>query len=75
MLKHVKDLHEHVINSVSLKTRGREWQDIKKRVTNQVVLRVVSCIQIASKLTSHYKVSTIQSKLDRHFLAWKLLYN
>jgi len=56
MLKHVQDLHEHVKNSVSIKTRGREWRDIKKRVTNQIVLRVVSCIQIASKLTSHYRV-------------------
>lgn len=57
MIQHVQDLHEHVTNSSHIKTRGKDWEEIKKRVTNQVVLRVVSCIQIASKLTSHYRVS------------------
>lgn len=56
MIQHVEDLYEHVANTGDVKTRGKEWNEIKKRVTNQVVLRVVSCIQIASKLTSHYRI-------------------
>ncbi|XP_060600552.1 cyclin N-terminal domain-containing protein 1-like [Ruditapes philippinarum] len=56
MLQHVQDLHEHVVNTHPVKTRMKEWQEIQKRVSNQVVLRVISCIQIASKLTSHYRI-------------------
>ncbi|XP_052819972.1 cyclin N-terminal domain-containing protein 1-like [Mya arenaria] len=56
MLQHVRDLHDHVIKNCQAKTRSREWTDIKKRVTNQVVLRIVSCVQIASKMTSHYRI-------------------
>ncbi|XP_052286387.1 cyclin N-terminal domain-containing protein 1-like isoform X2 [Dreissena polymorpha] len=56
MLQHVNDLHQHVLKSGNLKTRDKDWLDIKKRVSNQVVLRIITCIQIASKLTSHYRV-------------------
>ncbi|XP_053378522.1 cyclin N-terminal domain-containing protein 1-like [Mercenaria mercenaria] len=56
MVQHVQDLHEHVVNTSGMKTRGKDWHEIQNRVRNQVVLRVVSCIQIASKLTSHYRI-------------------
>lgn len=56
MLKHLQDLHEHVLNSTHSRERGQEWVEIKGRVNNQVVLRILSCIQIASKLTSHYRI-------------------
>ena len=59
MLQHIQELHEHVLKTAGIKTRTKEWTEIKKRVSNQIVLRVISCIQIASKLTSHYKVCQI----------------
>ncbi|WAR14090.1 CNTD1-like protein, partial [Mya arenaria] len=37
MLQHVRDLHDHVIKNCQAKTRSREWTDIKKRVTNQIL--------------------------------------
>ncbi|XP_074655761.1 cyclin N-terminal domain-containing protein 1-like [Tubulanus polymorphus] len=35
-----------------------DWQSILDRISNQMVLRIVSCCQIASKLVSHYKIIT-----------------
>ena len=56
MLKHVNDLYSHVLKSRS-KHKLKDWNLILGRIKNQVTLRLVSCCQIASKLTSHYKVS------------------
>ncbi|KAL5015345.1 hypothetical protein ScPMuIL_009615 [Solemya velum] len=58
IFKHIQDLYSHVQNSGS-NYKKRDWQAIMDRIQNQVLLRVVSCCQIASKLTSHYRV-TIQ---------------
>ncbi|XP_071144761.1 cyclin N-terminal domain-containing protein 1-like isoform X1 [Mytilus edulis] len=57
MLKHVNDLYSHVLKTNS-KKRKKDWNLILDRIKNQVTLRLVSCCQIASKLTSHYKVVT-----------------
>ena len=56
MQEHLDNLHEHVINNHCAKTRMKEWEEIQKRISGQVVLRMVSCVQIASKLTCHYNV-------------------
>ena len=55
LYNHVHDLHDHVLK-LPMKRQIKEWQKIQDSVSNQVLLRVVSCCQIASKLTSHYKV-------------------
>lgn len=57
MLKHVNDLYSHVLKTNSKKQK-KDWNLILDRIKNQVTLRLVSCCQIASKLTSHYKVVT-----------------
>jgi len=56
MVRHIQDLYEHVQN-MSSKNRKQDWLVVMDRVRNQVLLRAVSCCQLASKLTSHYKVA------------------
>ena len=53
MVQHIYDLFKHIKKS----GRYSDWLGTMERVKNQVVLRIVTCCQIASKLTSHYKVS------------------
>ena len=55
MVRHIQDLYTHVQN-MSSKNRKQDWLVVMDRVRNQVLLRAVSCCQLASKLTSHYKV-------------------
>ncbi|GFS23556.1 cyclin N-terminal domain-containing protein 1-like [Elysia marginata] len=59
MARHINDLYAHVQNSGSSKKKS-DWACILDRVKNQTFLRIVSCCQIASKLTSHYKVITVK---------------
>ncbi|KAK7497955.1 hypothetical protein BaRGS_00010826 [Batillaria attramentaria] len=60
MHKHIADLYEHVYTSSSPPAQKQsDWRGILERVQKQLVLRVVSCCQIASKLNSHYKVITV----------------
>ncbi|XP_059158527.1 cyclin N-terminal domain-containing protein 1-like [Physella acuta] len=59
MLKHIQDLYEHVQNTKSTKKKC-DWECILERVKNQAFLRILSCCQIASKLSSHYKVITVK---------------
>ncbi|KAL4221667.1 hypothetical protein ACF0H5_019924 [Mactra antiquata] len=54
MNKHVEELYNHVKESGQ--NKATEWNEIMKRVKNQVELRIVSCIQISSKLTSHHRI-------------------
>lgn len=55
LYNHIQDLRDHVLK-LPKKKQMKEWQKIQEGVSNQVLLRIVSCCQIASKLTSHYKV-------------------
>lgn len=57
MAKHVCDLYE-LIRSNSETNLQRNWKEVENRVKNQLPLRVMSCVQLASKLTSHYKART-----------------
>lgn len=36
-----------------------KWDDVEKRLRHQVILRAVSCVQLASKLGSHYHLVTL----------------
>lgn len=58
LYNHIQDLRDHVLK-LPKKKQMKEWQKIQEGVSNQVLLRIVSCCQIASKLTSHYKVVSI----------------
>ncbi|XP_048780494.1 cyclin N-terminal domain-containing protein 1-like isoform X2 [Ostrea edulis] len=55
---HLQDLRDHVLK-LPRKRQLKEWVGLQEGVSNQVLLRIVSCCQIASKLTSHYKVVSI----------------
>ncbi|GFO02219.1 cyclin n-terminal domain-containing protein 1-like [Plakobranchus ocellatus] len=59
MTRHINDLYAHVQNSNSSKKKS-DWACILDRVKNQAFLRILSCCQIASKLSSHYKVITVK---------------
>lgn len=66
MVKHIEELYKHILTSEKY-TKKNEWLAVQERIRNQVILRIASCCQIASKLTSHYKV-IINSKI-RNLLA------
>lgn len=59
LYNHIQDLRDHVLK-LPKKKQMKEWQKIQEGVSNQVLLRIVSCCQIASKLTSHYKAFLFQ---------------
>ncbi|NXL46413.1 CNTD1 protein, partial [Podilymbus podiceps] len=40
----------------NIKGRGSSWNSLKDEIHNTFVLRLVSCIQIASKLSLHYNI-------------------
>ncbi|XP_065054480.1 cyclin N-terminal domain-containing protein 1-like isoform X2 [Rhopilema esculentum] len=54
MGKHISELYETVRNS-SGKDRRTDWNNVEQRVKEQLPLRAVTCIQVSSKLASHYK--------------------
>lgn len=58
MVSHIKELYVHVLNSKKLDS-PIVWQDVEERLKHQVILRAVSCVQLASKLSSHYHLVTI----------------
>ena len=55
MAKHVCSLYD-LIRSNSDTNQQKNWKEVENRVKTQVPLRIMSCVQLASKLTSHYKV-------------------
>ena len=70
MAKHVCDLYD-LIRSNSETNLQRNWKEVENRIKTQLPLRVMSCVQLASKLTSHYKVST-QKLLQRQYTCFIL---
>ena len=59
MTKHISELYEIVKNSSS-KEKQLDWGAVETRLKDQIPLRAASCIQLASKLVSHYKVIIFQ---------------
>ena len=55
MESHIRELYETVRSSSSI-DRQSEWHDVEQRLKEQMPLRAVSCIQVSSKLATHYKV-------------------
>ena len=70
MAKHVCDLYD-LIRSNSETNLQRNWKEVENRIKTQLPLRVMSCVQLASKLTSHYKVPT-QKLLQRQYMCFIL---
>lgn len=58
MLTHVDDLYKVVYESSgSNEQKMREWKQIEANLSRQTTLRMLSAIQIASKLHSFHDVS------------------
>ena len=55
MTKHINELYE-IVQRSSSKEKQLDWSSVESRITDQVPLRAVTCVQIASKLISNYKV-------------------
>lgn len=58
MVNHIKELHQHVTES----EKGNspiQWTDVESRLKHQIPLRAVSCVQLASKLSSHYSIVSL----------------
>ena len=58
MEKHIAELHEHV-QSTQGTSSPISWSEVETRLKHQVPLRAVSCVQLASKLSSHYSIVSI----------------
>lgn len=56
MCKHISELYE-VVKTSSCKEKQLDWDAVATRIKDQLQLRAASCIQVASKLVSHYDVS------------------
>ena len=54
-MKHTNELYE-IVQRCSSKEKQLDWSPVESRITDQVLLRAVTCVQIASKLISNYKV-------------------
>ncbi|KAJ9580184.1 hypothetical protein L9F63_004127 [Diploptera punctata] len=57
MTRHYLQLHSCIWNKSDIvdKEKQRQWDRVKERVRNQFVLRVMSCVQLASKLVNNSK--------------------
>ena len=58
MEKHIVELHLHV-QSTQGTSSPISWSEVETRLKHQVPLRAVSCVQLASKLSSHYSIVSI----------------
>lgn len=50
---------ENICQQATLQLRSNElqsWRALKEQLSNKFILRLVSCVQLASKLSFHYKV-------------------
>lgn len=52
---------ENICQQATLQLRSNEtevqnWRALKEQLFNKFILRLVSCVQLASKLSFHYKV-------------------
>lgn len=66
MSKHVSELYMYVQSTNSLSS-PIDWEAVQNRLTHQVTLRALTCIQLASKVSLHYKIVSIDRA--RQFLS------
>lgn len=60
MTTHIAELRE-IVKSSSSAEKKLDWSSVESRIKDQVVLRGMTCVQIASKVTSHYKVNFLMN--------------
>ncbi|VDP03091.1 unnamed protein product [Soboliphyme baturini] len=60
LIEHVNSLWQYVLDNCEDKKIAKlEWQNLEDKIASQMTLRVLSCIQIASKLHSHCRMKRI----------------
>ena len=55
---HIVELRQHVLGTQGT-SNPIKWSEVETRLKHQVPLRAVSCVQLASKLSSHYSIVSI----------------
>lgn len=64
MLEHTQQLYEFIYESErSVSEKHREWNRVEATLSRQLTLRILSAIQIASKLHSYHDVTIPYKKL------------
>ncbi|XP_043210682.1 cyclin N-terminal domain-containing protein 1-like [Amphibalanus amphitrite] len=58
METHMAEMHQYIVTKVERDSRQKEWKNLLERIRSQAILRMLSCIQISSKLALHYKILT-----------------
>lgn len=66
MTTHVTELRE-IVKSSSSTEKQLDWNSVEVRIRDQVTLRAMTCVQVASKMVSHYKV-TFKTSIFRRVL-------
>ena len=66
MSRHISELYHHVQLSQTSQS-PISWETVEARLKHQVTLRALTCLQLASKLSLHYKI--INLSRARSFLA------
>ena len=63
MVKNLKSLHQSVDTNKKWSIPTSIWNKSSKKCKKRLLLYIVSCVQVASKMCSHYKVSLLKKKL------------
>ena len=58
MTKHIEELYIHV-RSTQKTESPINWDTVEERLRHQVALRALTCVQLSSKLSLHYKIVSI----------------
>ena len=56
MVKQAENICRQATVQLREKTEPQNWRALKEQLFNKFILRLVSCVQLASKLSFHYKV-------------------
>lgn len=56
MVKQAENICRQATIQLRDKTVLQNWRALKEQLFNKFILRLVSCVQLASKLSFHYKV-------------------
>ncbi|KAG5203138.1 hypothetical protein JEQ12_002721 [Ovis aries] len=56
MVKQAENICRQATIQLRGKTEPQSWRALKEQLFNKFILRLVSCVQLASKLSFHYKI-------------------
>ncbi|XP_045743994.1 cyclin N-terminal domain-containing protein 1 [Mirounga angustirostris] len=56
MVKQAENMNRQATIQLREKKEAQNWKALKEQLFNKFILRLVSCVQLASKLSFHYKI-------------------